>query len=405
VRIKEYYSMLKKTIYLILQAFVLLSCPIIQAQVGIGNNAPKSTLDITASNKPLPANTDGILVPRVDAFPTVDPGADQDGMMVFLTTAVSTFTKGFHYWDNTLSNWIRIGGSDQEWLDGTNGSGEPLIYANQANLNGTDIVFQDNGRIGIGTDDPVEIFEIRSNGDNDIQLTSANTNPPNLIFLNTGGTVDSPSALAPDQEIGSLIAKTHDGNQQREVGGFRFYIDGVPSAGSVPSKFIISNVANGSTSQQQRLILRRTGNIGFSVTNPTATLHLRAGTASAGSAPLKFNSGTNLTTPEAGAMEFDGTDLFFTPNTTRKLLLKGLDNSATLDFPAISGGATSELSVTVSGATTGSSCSCAPNTTIEAGLTWSCYVSAANTVRLRLSNITAGSINPASRSWKVVVVE
>ena len=179
--------MLKTTPYIIILSLFILSIPLIQGQVGIGNNDPKSTLDITASNKPLPVNTDGILVPRVDAFPVADPGADQDGMMVFLTTAVGTYTKGFHYWDNTLSNWIRIGGSDQEWLDGTNGSGEPLIYANQAKLNGKDIVFQDDGKIGIGTDDPIEALEIRSNGDNDFQLTSANVNPPNLIFMNSGG--------------------------------------------------------------------------------------------------------------------------------------------------------------------------------------------------------------------------
>jgi hypothetical protein len=35
---------------------------------------------------------------------------------------------------------------------------------------------------------------------------------------------------------------------------------------------------------------------------------------------LKFTSGTNLTTAAAGAMEFDGTNLYFTPDTTRKTI-------------------------------------------------------------------------------------
>lgn len=39
---------------------------------------------------------------------------------------------------------------------------------------------------------------------------------------------------------------------------------------------------------------------------------LPAGTATANSAPILFTSGTNLTTAEAGAMEYDGTSLFFT---------------------------------------------------------------------------------------------
>lgn len=51
---------------------------------------------------------------------------------------------------------------------------------------------------------------------------------------------------------------------------------------------------------------------GLGVAAPTATLHLRAGTATASTAPLKLTSGTNLTTAENGAFEYNGTNLFFT---------------------------------------------------------------------------------------------
>lgn len=64
------------------------------------------------------------------------------------------------------------------------------------------------------------------------------------------------------------------------------------------------------------------GNLGIGVTSPTAVLHLKAGTATASTAPLKFTSGTNLTTAEAGAMEYNGTNLFFTRSgTTREGVL------------------------------------------------------------------------------------
>lgn len=46
----------------------------------------------------------------------------------------------------------------------------------------------------------------------------------------------------------------------------------------------------------------------------TATLHLKAGVAAAAGAPLKFDSGTLLTTAEIGAMEYDGTHLWWTRN-------------------------------------------------------------------------------------------
>ncbi len=57
--------------------------------------------------------------------------------------------------------------------------------------------------------------------------------------------------------------------------------------------------------------------LGIGQATPTARLHLAAGTATASTGPLKFTSGTNLTTPEAGTMEFNGSSLYFTPSTTR----------------------------------------------------------------------------------------
>ena len=46
----------------------------------------------------------------------------------------------------------------------------------------------------------------------------------------------------------------------------------------------------------------------------------RSGTSATGTAPIYLTSGTNLTTPESGALEFDGTYLYFTPSTVRKQL-------------------------------------------------------------------------------------
>lgn len=58
-----------------------------------------------------------------------------------------------------------------------------------------------------------------------------------------------------------------------------------------------------------------------SAVTPTALLQLAAGTATAGSAPFKLTSGTLLTAPEAGAVEFDGTEFYVTNSTpTRKRL-------------------------------------------------------------------------------------
>lgn len=62
----------------------------------------------------------------------------------------------------------------------------------------------------------------------------------------------------------------------------------------------------------------RLGTLADIHTSPTAVLHIKAGTATASTAPLKLTSGTNLTTPENGAIEFDGTNIFITVGGVRK---------------------------------------------------------------------------------------
>lgn len=57
---------------------------------------------------------------------------------------------------------------------------------------------------------------------------------------------------------------------------------------------------------------------------------------------------------------------------------------------------------TVTGAAVGDTCEIGPNATAGAlSGTWTCYVSAANTVVIKFCNPTAGSINPASGSFRV----
>jgi hypothetical protein len=77
-----------------------------------------------------------------------------------------------------------------------------------------------------------------------------------------------------------------------------------------------------------------TGNVGIGVVpaSISARLHLPAGTTSAGTAPLKFTSGTNMTNAEAGAVEWDGTNLFITQTAgpTRKTIAYTTDITATL---------------------------------------------------------------------------
>jgi hypothetical protein len=81
-----------------------------------------------------------------------------------------------------------------------------------------------------------------------------------------------------------------------------------------------------------------------------------------------------------------------------------LQDLAALDFPSIAAGTTANLTVTVAGAAVGDTAVATPNGAPEAGLVWSAYVSAADTVTVRLGNVTAAPIDPADRIWRCSVV-
>jgi hypothetical protein len=151
---------------------------------------------------------------------------------------------------------------------------------------------------------------------------------------------------------------------------------------------------------------RTTGNIAAGVTSATARLHLAEGTATASTAPLKFTSGINLTTAEAGALEFNGTNLFFSPSTTRHTVNHGLTGSATLNFPSTTTLLSADLTITVTGAADGDVVSLGvPNAAVNANTSYSAWVSAANTVTVRFNNYSSGTVDPASALFKVFVTK
>ncbi|RYZ93139.1 MAG: tail fiber domain-containing protein [Proteobacteria bacterium] len=87
-------------------------------------------------------------------------------------------------------------------------------------------------------------------------------------------------------------------------------------------------------------VYRAAGNVGIGVTAPTAALHLPASTTAAGSAPLKLTSGTLMTTPENGAIEYNGLGYFVTRAGARYPLAMQNDSNyfsyGSSAFPSIS---------------------------------------------------------------------
>lgn len=105
------------------------------------------------------------------------------------------------------------------------------------------------------------------------------------------------------------------GSNTDVVSGSRSIAIGTKSVVTGSNKMNIGNAiyANGIDT-----IASSNARLGVGVADPTAGIELRASNGSANTAPLKFNTGTNLTSTEAGAMEYDGTALYFTPATVRR---------------------------------------------------------------------------------------
>ena len=135
------------------------------SQVGIGTTMPKATLDIVASNQITPQNNDGLLIPRVDAFPATNPTVNQNAMLVYLTTIDGTDIPGFYYWNNATTKWLPFGRVSDGWE----------ITGNTGTTSGTNF---------LGTTDN-QALDIRTNN-----VIRARFNTTGQIeILNTGGSV------------------------------------------------------------------------------------------------------------------------------------------------------------------------------------------------------------------------
>lgn len=154
-------------------------------------------------------------------------------------------------------------------------------------------------------------------GQKQFQVSGGGTSSNVLVLLRQGS---NSSAGTPRQDspriawLGRAWTGSANTNFQAEMN-----VRGVASASPMQWALAYYPDSASATTEKWTLLWDQTNlKMGVNgVTAPTAQIHIGAGSATAGTAPLKFNSGTNLTTPEAGAFEYNGTSLFFTPSSTR----------------------------------------------------------------------------------------
>ncbi len=150
------------------------------SQVGINNTTPQASLDIEASNASSPANSDGILIPRVSAFPSTSPTTAQDGMLIFYT-GTSASGKGFYYWNQTSTSWVFLSSGSKNSLDAAYDEGG-------AGLGRT--ITADNGAVDIQGNDGLRVEGDISAANNIVHDGDTNTFmtfTPDRIQFDAGG--------------------------------------------------------------------------------------------------------------------------------------------------------------------------------------------------------------------------
>ena len=140
--------------------------------------------------------------------------------------------------------------------------------------------------------------------------------------------------------------------------------------------------------------------LGLAATSTTAKLHIAGGSATAGTAPLKLTAGTNLTTPEAGALEYNNTLSFTDSTAVRKDVALKTTYTPTLTPAAVGAAGFSTQTFTVTGLTTNDTVLVnGPAATANSALV-SFRVSAADT--LSLTWFCQGALTPASGTYRIV---
>jgi hypothetical protein len=326
--------------------------------VGVGETSPGAKLDIKGDG-----TTTGIALRTKDSGGSVGLTVLDSGKLGVRFAAPVALVQI----DTLLDTWYANDGSKPTWLLSYSGTqvlnmfmgtsyemnfSNPYAGASNGGLHfqtgglGTTyerLTILKDGKVGIGTTSPGYIFHVVGlsyfSGQTDVNNALRAASVRSTTY--EGGSVGT----GLDREVTWLNSTTLIGTTNKTAISFKpklnttalttkaFSIEPTynPGAGATTSNidFFINRTETTIGSGEQILMdlqvntvskfkVMSNGNVGIGTVSPTALIHLAAGTATAGTAPLKFTSGTLLTNPELGTFEYvdDGTTghLYFTLN-------------------------------------------------------------------------------------------
>lgn len=269
----------------------------------------------------------------------------------------------------------------------------------------TTLFVAQNDSVGIGTSSPNFTYPLAKLH---VQQTSATTNAVTNILR-----VDSQSSGTPATGIGvgiEMAAETAANNT--EIGVVLEAVTKDITAGSEDFDFVVKIMTAGAAATEKM----RVASTGVIINETGADQDTRiegdtdANLVFVDASTDKVGIGTS--TP-AEKLEVNGNikggTISFNADANRQATLTNLGfltATKTHDFGSITQGDEETTTITVTGAAVGDAVFVGAPSAIEANLNWCAYVSAADTVTLRLQNVaSSGSIDPASATWRVTVLK
>lgn len=286
---------------------VTLQGPASTADVTITLPATAGTVALISDVDDLSGVTDAATARTNLGLGTIATEAETNYALLAGRSGGQTLTGGTGTTDDlTLKTTSGVGatGADMHFLVGNNGATEAMTILN-------------SGNVGIGTASPSKKLQV--NGGVQIGDATVNSIDFRLTRTTSGLNADANYFVATANTPvhnwieGGYLTGERAGTITAPNSGYPYYEEWSGNGASTIKTLGFINKTSGSFTISDMLpvlTMARTGKVGIGTTSPTAVLHLKAGTATASTAPLKMTAGTVNTTPEAGAIEFDGTDLF-----------------------------------------------------------------------------------------------
>lgn len=285
----------------------------------IGNNGATTAMTINSSGvSEVISGTSHNIASQYDVgtAPNQIPLNQYLGTMAYQDA--SAITSPLHVGGNTPTSSLTIQSTT------ASGTSDSILFKVGNNGATTAMTINTSGRVGVGTTSPAVPLQVGIGGIVNSAYANGRTadNPSIVVGADSalnGIRINSKNyGLASASFLDLFNPESKNGDV---TSGYRL-LGGVTSGAATSDAYLsfstIALASGGTITATERMRITNAGNLGIGTTAPTARLMLAAGAAAANSGPMKFTSGTNLTTPEAGAVEYDGTIMTATSNTNFK---------------------------------------------------------------------------------------